>query len=447
MGAWFVRDRGRVVGPFTTEDLLDMRERGQVQGYHEVSPDRRTWKAMDLVSDFNGGPPAAHRAAHPPEPAEPLPRERDDPGRRNYVLVVGGVLALVVAGGLTVGGVLLLRSRPADNAGSGAAAATGTGGAGTGGAGTSGTATGGSEGGGGGVTGGGTTRVGEGVIRLTPRTPTKERDLALANSVGLVVSGAVIKFRDGATLESPEFGTGSGFAVTPNGYVITNRHVVEELANFRGSELQRESEKKLGVTFDPKVWVFFGLDNKYEAEIVHISTDYDLAVLKLNRTTTRYFALCQTEDPNIPMLDAVSSLGFPGSDRKAMQILNPSNKVELRKGAPIQRAFQDPDFNLTKENGGIKKNSMKARPDTKFREAYYLVHTARIAGGNSGGPLITSDGTVLGINTLGIVISLPGPGGGIKINQEGQNFALTMLQLRKEIDKNVPGVVWRELTE
>lgn len=46
---YFVRDRGRVTGPFDAEQLLRMRESGQIQGFHDLSTDKRTWLAFDSV--------------------------------------------------------------------------------------------------------------------------------------------------------------------------------------------------------------------------------------------------------------------------------------------------------------------------------------------------------------------------------------------------------------
>ena len=48
---WYVRTRGRVLGPFKRPQLLSMRDRGQLTPEHEISQDRRSWiKAADLPS-------------------------------------------------------------------------------------------------------------------------------------------------------------------------------------------------------------------------------------------------------------------------------------------------------------------------------------------------------------------------------------------------------------
>ena len=407
---YYVRDRGRVIGPFSSDQLFDMRDRGQIQAYHEISMDQKSWKAFDLMFPSKSAP---DRPTAPPPP-----RTRPDSGgrarepagsgsNRTFMIVVGSVLAVVLLSGVFIGGYFLVRSaRTSDTARD--------------------------------------DTVPEGAITFASGTQTRERDHAVADAVALVVPGMYIRFNDGSWAED-RLGHGSGFAVSPNGNVLTNRHVVEDIVNFKDSQMRRDLEKKIGGSVEARIWVFFGRDNKYEVELdsVYVSLDYDLALLKVSRKTPRFFALSRTEDSRIPMLDAVSSLGFPSTDQKAMKILNPNQPVTTAKNAPVQRGFLDADFSVTKENGGIKKNSFRARPDASQLEAYYLVHTARIAPGNSGGPLIARDGTVMGINTLGITVSM----GKEKFIQEGQNFALSMPQLRKEIDQRVPGVVWRDSPE
>ena len=65
MDEWYVRDRGRILGPFTAEQVKAMRARGQVQPFHELSRDRRTWQPADAPVET----PAATRASPtPPSP-------------------------------------------------------------------------------------------------------------------------------------------------------------------------------------------------------------------------------------------------------------------------------------------------------------------------------------------------------------------------------------------
>jgi S1-C subfamily serine protease len=72
--------------------------------------------------------------------------------------------------------------------------------------------------------------------------------------------------------------------------------------------------------------------------------------------------------------------------------------------------------------------------DAGERESYVIRHNAQIYHGNSGGPLVARDGTVIGINTWGK-------------NEPGIGFALTFPQIRKEIDRRISGIVWRSHPE
>src|SRR5262249_51371798 len=152
----------------------EMRERGQVQGYHEVSRDRTTWQALDLVPQLRQAPP-------PPPPTYAAPRERvrerdrEAPAartspwaNRQYQLIVGGVLVLLV-GGVITAGVLSQRSRTS----------------------------------GGGSGGGGSDKatVAEGAISFTSQTPRKEREELLRKVVGLVVPGLSVTHTDGRKQE------------------------------------------------------------------------------------------------------------------------------------------------------------------------------------------------------------------------------------------------------
>ncbi|MHB1560289.1 MAG: GYF domain-containing protein [Isosphaeraceae bacterium] len=52
---WFMRARGRVLGPFTLAQLLSLRDRGQLSQFHEVSRDRRAWAPAGRTAELFGG--------------------------------------------------------------------------------------------------------------------------------------------------------------------------------------------------------------------------------------------------------------------------------------------------------------------------------------------------------------------------------------------------------
>jgi len=51
-GAWYVRTRGRTLGPFNWAQLESLRDRGQLARFHEVSQDRRSWVSAASLSQL-----------------------------------------------------------------------------------------------------------------------------------------------------------------------------------------------------------------------------------------------------------------------------------------------------------------------------------------------------------------------------------------------------------
>ena len=49
---YFVRMRGRILGPFSAQQLQDQRDRGYFSAVHEVSTDRRNWSSAGTVSEL-----------------------------------------------------------------------------------------------------------------------------------------------------------------------------------------------------------------------------------------------------------------------------------------------------------------------------------------------------------------------------------------------------------
>ncbi|HEV3079921.1 MAG TPA: GYF domain-containing protein [Gemmataceae bacterium] len=57
--ALYIRVRGKVLGPFTLEDLRSLRDRGQFRRFHEISEDRRSWAPATSLGELFPSEPVA----------------------------------------------------------------------------------------------------------------------------------------------------------------------------------------------------------------------------------------------------------------------------------------------------------------------------------------------------------------------------------------------------
>jgi GYF domain 2/LITAF-like zinc ribbon domain len=55
-GGWYVRSKGRTLGPFSWGQLESLRDRGQLARFHEVSQDRQVWMGAGSVPGLFGPP-------------------------------------------------------------------------------------------------------------------------------------------------------------------------------------------------------------------------------------------------------------------------------------------------------------------------------------------------------------------------------------------------------
>jgi serine protease Do len=153
-------------------------------------------------------------------------------------------------------------------------------------------------------------------------------------------------FHPGRTAKS----IGSGLIVSPDGFVITNAHVVE-LA---------EKEKEVSITLSS--------GSKYRAQIITADEDADLALLKIEDKAVQfpYFDLSYTS-PNL-LGETVVALGSPAAYE---------NSVSHGILSALHRSFTVEDHTYNN-----------------------LIQTdAAINPGNSGGPLIDLNGGLVGINS------------------------------------------------
>lgn len=116
-------------------------------------------------------------------------------------------------------------------------------------------------------------------------------------------------------------------------------------------------------------------DSTLSASIVKIFEDLDLAILRLDTPTTLREPMRLMSAENVDVTDTVYAIGFPGAS-------DDNDLLESGVG----------ELSVTK--GTISKKEV-----TVFDESYLQID-ASINSGNSGGPLVTEDGFVIGINTL-----------------------------------------------
>ena len=155
------------------------------------------------------------------------------------------------------------------------------------------------------------------------------------------------------------FGHGSGFAVAPN-RIVTNAHVVELAARYPDNVV-------IGVVPSEG-------DKSYQGRLIKIDTSRDLALIEFSGVRLPPLTL-YTGSVNDG--DALIALGYPGNvdlatAQSAADFITPQSPV--------------------RSQGGFAGNRM-------LQGTHVLLHTASIARGNSGGPLLDRCGRVLGVNS------------------------------------------------
>lgn len=163
------------------------------------------------------------------------------------------------------------------------------------------------------------------------------------------IGPAVVSIHVGEGRRASEFepaGAGSGFVITPDGYILTNSHVV---ANAR------------------EIRALFIDGHKLMATVVGRDPSTDLAVIRVSASGLSYALL--TDSPALRVGQLVIAVGNPFGFQSS---------VSTGVVSSLGRALRSQDGRLI-EN--------------------IIQHTAPLNPGNSGGPLLDSKGLVVGINT------------------------------------------------
>ena len=169
---------------------------------------------------------------------------------------------------------------------------------------------------------------------------------------------------------SPVKGSGSGFLISQDGYILTNNHVIE------GSE---------------NVDVVLNDGRKYKGQIAGTDPQTDVALVKIPGNDFPVMELGDSENIRIGsiVLAIGNALGLPGGHTVSMGVISAKNR-------PM--------------------------PWADFIFEGLLQTDAAINPGNSGGPLVDMTGKVIGINTA------------IIAQANGIGFSIPISTVKKEID-------------
>jgi putative serine protease PepD len=182
-------------------------------------------------------------------------------------------------------------------------------------------------------------------------------------------------------------GTGSGFVMRQDGYIVTNNHVVDAAAS------------------NGKITVLFSDGKSAEATVIGRDDSYDLAVIRVNRRNLPPLTLGASSA--VVVGDEVIAVGAPlGLDSTVTSgIVSALNRPVTASGAGASKA--------------------------SFINA--IQTDAAINPGNSGGPLLDMQGRVIGVNSaIARVASSLGDGQSGNI---GVGFAIPSDQVRKTAEQ------------
>jgi len=226
-------------------------------------------------------------------------------------------------------------------------------------------------------------------------------------------------FAVGTILDSDNLGRvtipiplGSCFSVSEEGFMLTNKHVINAYNNLKDKEDILSTD----------LYVCFGneITDRFKATIIHESPKYDAAILKVERHFETPF---NTKVKRVAMGNQVYACGFPGKTYQVVESLDIKsilsayidqiNKLRTEGNADYFQILPQAAFEITVSGGII--SSLKDIDGVSWVQTDAAVH-----GGNSGGPLINSNCEVVAIITLG------------HSNSESTNFAISMDNLLDE---------------
>ena len=200
--------------------------------------------------------------------------------------------------------------------------------------------------------------------------------------------------RQTADLDRIEIGTGSGFVISPHGYVLTNEHVISN-GEFVVNDGARKGKitlrvARIDVCFPPMASGRGDLLRCFEASVHSTDAALDLAVLYITASDLPYVALGDSDV--LKSRQSVEALGYPfGRQLDIGRVAAPDLVPEISVSSGTISALRSGDSG----------------------ERRVLQINGTVNPGNSGGPLVDQDGFAVGVirarvtGDAGIAFAIP----------------------------------------
>jgi serine protease Do len=208
---------------------------------------------------------------------------------------------------------------------------------------------------------------------------------------------------EGAGTIARQHSLGSGVIVDPDGYIITNAHVVEGAQRIRVT-LNKPSESPTSV-------LSAGDKSTFDAKIVGTHAESDLALLKI--------------------------------DAKGLPFLPVDPARAVRQGELVIALGSPEGLENSVTMGVVSSVARQADPD---RPMVYIQTDAPINHGNSGGPLVDIDGYLVGINTFIFSTGGGSEGLGFAIPAKAVKFVYDRLRKQGHVDRSEIGATAQAIT-
>lgn len=194
-----------------------------------------------------------------------------------------------------------------------------------------------------------------------------------------ILQVAQVIFVDGTEIGYANVGTGfligraEGAQTVLTNYHVAHAHTEAEIRELLGSSIAANARIEFKIRVVVKRDVFIN------ASIVNESYSADFCILKLEQPLYDRAPLTLGDSDNVNTTQDIYALGFPG----------------IVSNIQLDTIYTADDVTVT--SGIISKTN-----DVYLYDAPIpcITHSARLSGGNSGGPLVTEAGVVIGINTF-----------------------------------------------